>query len=222
MARILGPVFVGIFLLSVFVIAHPDPEALHQAEYPAPVARPFVKPILTEPLIKPYDMAIITEPLMYPFPECPAADRGFNPLYAAAAHRHSTANPLHFGCLIHAVAERESRQTPDAKSHAGALGMMQITPPTARELNVDPLVPEEAVDGAARYLVWLSKRFPHVAAEDLPRFETASYNWGVGNVRRTGCTTWECLEPLLPRETRIYVHGVEQMQTDGTWYKERG
>ena len=60
----------------------------------------------------------------------------------------------------------------------------------------------------------------HVAPEDRGKFKLAAYNWGVGNVRRTGCSTWDCLWPLLPTETRIYVAGVEVMARDGSWYRE--
>ena len=104
-------------------------------------------------------------------------------------------------------------------SPAGARGLVQFMPPTARDLGIDPLVPAEAVDGAARYLSWLWDRFPHVAPEDRPKFVLAAYNRGVGFVRRTGCTTWACLEPLLPEETRTYVPRNLAMRATGDWYR---
>lgn len=209
-------VIVGALVLMVFVLASPDHEHLVQAERPAPATQPVVAPLKTA-IIKPINAKVITSPVMHPAPVCPAPDRSFNPLYGKAAHRHAPGDAQKFGCVVHSVAERESRQDPKAESPVGAKGMMQITDPTADELGVDPWVPEQAVDGSARYLVWLEERFPHVAPEDRLRFGLASYNWGVGNVRRTGCTTWSCLEPTLPRETRRYVAGVLRMMETGRW-----
>ncbi|MYE00159.1 MAG: lytic transglycosylase domain-containing protein [Alphaproteobacteria bacterium] len=216
------PVLAGIAALgsTAAVVTHPDPEALAHVERPARAVKPVARPLRTS-IVKPLNTGIAQGGVMHPAPDCAAPDRGFNPLYAAAAHSHAPNAPHRFGCDVHAQAERESNQKPDARSPAGALGMMQFLPATAREFGIDPLVPAEAVDGAARYLRWLERRFPHVSAEDLPKFVHAAYNWGVGNVRRTGCATWTCLKPLLPTETRVYVRGIEVMARDGTWYREK-
>ena len=213
------PALVALVVLAavLFAILHPDPEALARAEYPAPAGKPMAHTPLQTGIVAPLDTGITNGGVMHPAPDCPAPDRGFNPLYRVAAHQHQQS-----GCRLHSLAERESNQKPDARSPAGALGMMQFVPATAHEFGVDPLVPGEAVDGAARYLEWLEKRFQHVGPEDRPRMVLSAYNWGVGNVRRTGCSTWDCLRPLLPRETRIYVAGVEAMMRDGSWYREAG
>ena len=215
-AAVAGLLAVG---LTALVVTHPNPEHLATAEMPAPAVEPVIKP-LRMGIIQPIIIPVAKGGVMHPAPDCPAPNRGFNPLYAKAAHKHAPFSSDSTGCTIHSLAERESNQKPDAKSPVGAKGIMQFMPPTARELGIDALDPVESVDGAGRYLKWLERRFPHVADVDRPKFMLASYNWGVGNVRRTGCATWKCLLPLLPRETRIYVAGIRQMSLDGTWYRE--
>ena len=54
--------------------------------------------------------------------------------------------------LLAAVARVESDYRPDAVSAAGAQGLMQFMPATARAMDVDPWNPASAIDGAARYL----------------------------------------------------------------------
>ena len=83
--------------------------------------------------------------------------------------------------LLAAVAWTESGFNAGAVSPAGAQGLMQIMPATAKGLGVDPTDPAQAVSGAARYL-----------AENLQKFEgrtdlaLAAYNAGPGAVRKHG------------------------------------
>ena len=52
-----------------------------------------------------------------------------------------------------------------AVSSAGAIGVMQFLPATAKELNINPEVPAEAIRGAARYVQWCRARWtPGLAA----------------------------------------------------------
>ncbi|MCV2489496.1 transglycosylase SLT domain-containing protein [Geodermatophilus sp. YIM 151500] len=96
-------------------------------------------------------------------------------LFVQAGTRHGV-DPS----LLAAVAQRESGFDSRAVSPAGAQGLMQFMPATARGLGVDPLDPASAVDGAARYLGDLTRRF---GSTDLA---LAAYNAGPGTVSRHG------------------------------------
>jgi soluble lytic murein transglycosylase-like protein len=72
---------------------------------------------------------------------------------------------------------------------------MQIMPATARELGVDPMVPQQAIDGAARLLASHLRRFGSV------ELAVAAYNAGAGAVSRHGG-----IPPYS--ETRTYVQRV--------------
>ena len=62
--------------------------------------------------------------------------------------------------LLRSVIEQESAFDVDAVSHAGAMGLMQLMPATARALGVRcPFDPRENVLGGARYLRRLHDRF---------------------------------------------------------------
>ena len=54
--------------------------------------------------------------------------------------------------LLRAVATQESGGDPQVISPAGAEGLMQLMPDTAKELGVDPFDPVQAIHGGARYL----------------------------------------------------------------------
>ncbi|MGB9791097.1 MAG: lytic transglycosylase domain-containing protein [Thermacetogeniaceae bacterium] len=109
--------------------------------------------------------------------------------------------------LLKAVARAESGLNPRAVSPAGALGIMQLMPATARALGVkDPFDPLQSIFGGARYLRYLLDRF----GGDV-RLALAAYNAGPGAVQR-----WGGVPPY--RETREYVERVlgYLKQDDGT------
>ncbi|MPQ99497.1 transglycosylase SLT domain-containing protein [Modestobacter sp. I12A-02628] len=108
---------------------------------------------------------------------------------AATAHGISPA-------LLAAVAKTESNFDTSAVSPAGAQGLMQFMPATARGLGVDPRDPASAIDGAARYLRQLTDQF---GSTDLA---LAAYNAGPGTVSRHGGI------PPYP-ETQAYVTKVK-------------
>ena len=102
--------------------------------------------------------------------------------------------------LVLAVARTESCFDPRARSVAGALGLMQLMPATARELGVvDPFDPEASLDGGSRYLARMLARF----GGDLD-LALAAYNAGPGNVVRHGG-----VPPFA--ETRRYVERVSRL-----------
>jgi len=88
--------------------------------------------------------------------------------------------------LLASQAYQESRFDAAALSWAGAQGLLQLMPATARELSVsDPWDPRENAMGAARYLQWLAENYwDEEIAEPGERlkFIFASYNAGAGHV----------------------------------------
>jgi len=86
--------------------------------------------------------------------------------------------------LIVAQMYQESRFNPKARSPAGAIGLMQMLPRTAREFGVRKLRdPEQSVRAGVSYLAWLHSRFePELTVKDRIWFALAAYNAGFGHV----------------------------------------
>ncbi|MBW3618985.1 MAG: transglycosylase SLT domain-containing protein [Actinobacteria bacterium] len=84
------------------------------------------------------------------------------------------------GRLLAALVWTESNFTPTAVSHAGAVGMAQLMPGTARGLGVDPWDPVANMIGGARYLRTQMIRFGSV------ELGLAAYNAGPGRVAAAG------------------------------------
>lgn len=94
-------------------------------------------------------------------------------LFVEAGSRHGV-DPR----LLYSICRQESRFRSRAKSPAGALGLMQFMPATARRFGINPYDDEQAVDGAARYLRYLLDMFQGDVAKAV-----ASYNAGEFAVR---------------------------------------
>lgn len=92
-----------------------------------------------------------------------------------AARRHGVPEDL-FLRLV----QQESGWNPAAQSPKGALGLAQLMPDTARFLRVDPLDPEENLEGGARYLKLQFREFGNW------RLALAAYNAGPGAVKKHG------------------------------------
>lgn len=110
---------------------------------------------------------------------------------AEAARRHQVD-----ARLLHALVLVESGFRADAVSPAGAAGLTQLMPATARELGVrDRMDPRQNLDGGAAYLATQLSRFRDV------RLALAAYNAGPDRVERAGGV------PRI-RETEHYVAAV--------------
>ena len=169
---------VGIYIGGGKMIAAPQPgEAVKVQDVGNPVAIRRVLPEASAATLPAASTASLAG--------VPYAD-----LFTRAGNRHGV-DPA----LLAAVASQESGFDSGAVSPAGAQGLMQFMPTTARGLGVNPLDPASAVDGAARYLSDLSAQFGSTS------LALAAYNAGPGTVSRYGGI------PPYP-ETQNYVRNV--------------
>jgi len=96
--------------------------------------------------------------------------------------------------FIHAVIWQESKYDTHARSHAGAQGLMQLMPATAKRFGCEhPDDPEENITAGTKYLSWLLKRFSGNVELAL-----AGYNAGEGSVDK-----YDGIPPF--NETQNYV-----------------
>lgn len=86
--------------------------------------------------------------------------------------------------LITAQMYSESRFRPDARSSAGAIGLMQVMTNTGKQLRMHKLTdPETNIHAGIKYMHWLSEKFEsELPIEDRMWFTLASYNAGLGHV----------------------------------------
>ena len=120
--------------------------------------------------------------------------------------------------LLAAQAFQESRFDPRARSWAGAAGLLQLMPATARQFGVlDVYDPEDNVRGGARYLAWLEDYWQDQIPdpEERLRFVLASYNAGQGHVqdaRRLATkygddpTSWDDVSYWMLQKSRTEVY----------------
>ncbi len=96
--------------------------------------------------------------------------------------------------LVHAVVKVESNYNKNARSHAGAKGLMQLMPNTAKRFGVtNRSDPVQSLRGGTQYLAWLLKRYKG----DL-KLALAGYNAGEGAVDK-----YKGIPPY--KETQKYV-----------------
>jgi soluble lytic murein transglycosylase-like protein len=148
---------------GIATFQRPTPQALAAVAPPTPIAVPIPSPPILR--FNSHDSR----------PNTPYSD-----LIYKAARRHAV-NPH----VVAAVIEAESDFQPKAKSRAGACGLMQLLPETARRFGLmhkrDLFNPAKNIEAGVRYLGWLTERF----GGDLARV-VAAYNAGEGAVDRFG------------------------------------
>ncbi len=110
--------------------------------------------------------------------------------------------------LIRAIIANESSWQPQGRSPAGAIGLMQLMPSTAEMLGVNPLDPEQNIEGGVRYLAALLEMFDGDLDAAL-----VGYNAGPSHARK-----WRKGNTVLYGETRAYLNRAK----DGyAWQNER-
>lgn len=116
----------------------------------------------------------------------------------------------------------ESEMKPETRSHAGAMGLMQIMPRTFQEIRsrnpayADPFDPHYNIAAGIYYNRQLYQSWSRVENEDERRkFMFASYNAGLGNVQRAARRAgnpveYQALEPALSAGPKHYVFKIER------------
>ena len=100
--------------------------------------------------------------------------------------------------LIIAVMDQESSFNHKTISHAGAIGLMQIMPETAKELKINPYKAEENIEGGIIHLKQMMDRYE---GRYKIHYGLAAYNAGAGAVKK-----YNGIPPY--RETQDYVRKV--------------
>jgi soluble lytic murein transglycosylase-like protein len=119
---------------------------------------------------------------------------------AQAASRHNV-DPN----LVRALVKVESNFNPNAVSRKGAMGLMQLMPQTARQLNLtNPFDPEQNIDAGVRHLKQLLESY----GGDV-QLSLAAYNAGSGAVSRSrGIPHFAETRNYVRRITNLYGGGL--------------
>ncbi|MBO4214438.1 MAG: lytic transglycosylase domain-containing protein [Lachnospiraceae bacterium] len=107
--------------------------------------------------------------------------------------------------LLKAIAKQESDFQPNCTSHAGAMGIMQLMPDTAKGLGVtDPYDPEQNIMGGAKFISQMLKKYDGDVTLAL-----AAYNAGPNNVAKYGgVPPFKETQDYVKKVTTYYKNGV--------------
>lgn len=105
--------------------------------------------------------------------------------------------------LVVSLIAVESAFQKNAVSYAGARGLGQLMPATARQMGVKNVFdPEQNIQGTVKYLNWIKNR----AKTNNVDIILASYNMGIGNV-----TSFLSRKKLFPSDVRSYINTVKSL-----------
>lgn len=121
--------------------------------------------------------------------------------------------------LILALIQQESNFRINARSHKGAIGLMQLMPETAKRFGVkDIRIAKQNIKGGIRYLAWLLKRYQGNVALTL-----AGYNAGENAVKRyNGIPPYKETQNYVKRILKVYGKSHHPYEKDITMVIKQG
>jgi len=136
-----------------------------------------------------------------PSPQNSAASSGFTQREIDAAIDQAASRHNVDANLVRALVKVESNFNPNAVSPKGAMGLMQLMPQTARQLNLkNPFDPQENIDAGVRHLKQLLQSY-----NGDVRLSLAAYNAGSGAVSRSrGIPRYAETQNYVRRITGLY------------------
>lgn len=102
--------------------------------------------------------------------------------------------------LLASMSSAESGFNPNAKSGAGAIGIMQFMPATAQGYGIDPYNPSQSIDAAGKMMSGLLAKYGGDMQKAL-----AGYNWGGGNLDKAIKEYGANWLQHAPKETQDYI-----------------